>query len=109
MHVGGVIVNRVHYEAEVERPDPELREHLAELLGDAELADRVAENFDDFRLLSERDRRNVDRLISELGSPAVIEVPYLDHDVHDLAGLIEVNRYLFASGSDERAAIATAV
>jgi anion-transporting ArsA/GET3 family ATPase len=109
MHVGGVIVNRVHYEAEVERPDPELPEHLAELLGDAELADRVAENFDDFRLLSERDRRNVDRLVSELGSPAVIEVPYLDHDVHDLAGLIEVNRYLFASGSDERAAIATAV
>ena len=26
----------------------------------------------------------------------MIEVPYLDHDVHDLAGLIEVDRYLFA-------------
>ena len=39
----------------------------------------------------------------------MIEVPYLDDDVHDLAGLIEVNRYLFASGSEERAAIATAV
>ena len=39
----------------------------------------------------------------------MIEVPYLDHDVHDLAGLIEINRYLFASGSEERAAIAAAV
>ena len=37
---------------------------------------------------------------------AVIEIPYLDHDVHDLAGLMEINRYLFASGADERAEIA---
>ena len=105
-----MIVNKVHYEAEVDARRPRAsRSTLAELLGDAELADRVAANFDDYRLLAERDRRNVDRLAAELGSPAVIEVPYLDDDVHDLAGLIEVNRYLFASGSDERAAIATAV
>ena len=38
----------------------------------------------------------------------MIEVPYLDDDVHDLAGLIEINRYLFASGAEERAAIAAA-
>ena len=30
----------------------------------------------------------------------MIEVPYLDHDVHDLAGLMEINRYLFAAGAD---------
>ena len=36
----------------------------------------------------------------------MIQVPYLDHDVHDLAGLMEVNRFLFASGSEERARIA---
>ena len=39
----------------------------------------------------------------------MIEVPYLDHDVHDLGGLIEINRYLFASGSEERVAIAAQV
>ena len=39
----------------------------------------------------------------------MIEVPYLDDDVHDLAGLLEVNRYLFASGRKERAAIAAGV
>jgi hypothetical protein len=31
-------------------------------------------------------------------------VPYLDEDVHDLAGLAEINRYLFA-GTEERAAL----
>ena len=36
---------------------------------------------------------------------AVIRVPYLDEDVHDLAGLAEIDRYLFASG-EERVAIA---
>ena len=35
----------------------------------------------------------------------VIRVPYLDEDVHDLGGLAEINRYLFAS-ADEREAIA---
>ena len=35
----------------------------------------------------------------------MIRVPYLDEDVHDLAGLAEINRYLFAS-SEERVAIA---
>ena len=37
---------------------------------------------------------------------AVIQVPYLDFDVHDLAGLMEVNRYLFATGAAERAELA---
>jgi hypothetical protein len=35
----------------------------------------------------------------------VIRVPYLDEDVHDLAGLAEINRYLFAT-SEERAELA---
>jgi len=36
----------------------------------------------------------------------VIRVPYLDEDVHDLGGLAEINRYLFASTSEERTALA---
>jgi hypothetical protein len=27
----------------------------------------------------------------------VIRVPYLDEDVHDLGGLAQINRYLFAT------------
>ncbi len=67
---------------------------LRDALGD-DLGDRVAANYEDYRLLAERDRRNIERLAEELGTSAIIEVPYLDDDVHDLAGLMEVNRYLF--------------
>jgi anion-transporting ArsA/GET3 family ATPase len=108
MHFGGVIVNKVHYEGEVSKPGPKLVGELADLLGDPGLALRVGENLEDFRVLADRDRRNIDRLALELGAPAVIEVPYLDDDVHDLAGLLEVDRYLFAPGRKERAAIAAA-
>jgi len=103
---GGVIVNKVHYPAERLRGDGEdLPAALAEQLGDAELAQRVAENFADYQALAERDARNIDRLAAELRTKGVIRVPYLDEDVHDLAGLGEINRYLFAS-SAEREAIA---
>ena len=49
--------------------------------------------------------RNIERLARELRTKGVIRVPYLDEDVHDLAGLAEINRYLFAS-SEERIEIA---
>jgi hypothetical protein len=32
-----------------------------------------------------------------MGDAAVIEVPYLAEDVHDLGGLFEINRYLFGA------------
>jgi anion-transporting ArsA/GET3 family ATPase len=108
MPFGGVIVNKVHYEGEFSDGGGEVEAELSKPLGDA-LAARMAANLDDFRALSQRDRRNIERLAAELGTSVVIEVPYLDHDVHDLAGLIEINRYLFASGSEERVAIAAAV
>jgi anion-transporting ArsA/GET3 family ATPase len=103
---GGVIVNKVHYpanglsESAIESPD-----ELAVRLGDEALARRVIDNFADYQALAERDADNIERLTRELRSKVVIRVPYLDEDVHDLAGLAEVNRYLFASG-EERAALA---
>jgi len=106
MPFGGVIVNKVHYETEDAEGDGDLHADLAAALSDEELAARVAANFDDFRALAASDRRNIERLVAEIGTDAVIEVPYLDEDVHDLAGLMEVNRYLFASSSEEREAIA---
>jgi anion-transporting ArsA/GET3 family ATPase len=106
MPFGGVIVNKVHYEADVGDRDGDLHGELAAALSDEELAARVAANFEDFRALAASDRRNIERLAAEIGTDAIIEVPYLDEDVHDLAGLMEVNRYLFASGSEEREAIA---
>jgi anion-transporting ArsA/GET3 family ATPase len=103
---GGVIVNKVHYPTEKLRGDgDDLPAALAEKLGDEDLGRRVAENFADYQALAERDARNIERLAKELRTKGVIRVPYLDEDVHDLAGLDEINRYLFAS-SEERIEIA---
>jgi anion-transporting ArsA/GET3 family ATPase len=99
---GGVIVNKVHYVDDAAEPDAELEGELTAALGEGDLARRVVDNFADFRVLAERDRRNVAHLAAEMRTRAVIEVPYLDEDVHDLAGLMEINRYLFASGAKER-------
>jgi anion-transporting ArsA/GET3 family ATPase len=103
---GGVIVNKVHYPAERLRDDGgNLGAALAERLGDADLASRVAGNFADYQALAERDARNIERLAAELRTKGVIRVPYLDEDVHDLGGLAEIDRYLFAT-SEERIELA---
>jgi anion-transporting ArsA/GET3 family ATPase len=102
---GGVIVNKVHYPAErLRSDDADLPAALARELGD-DLAERVFGNFADYQALAERDAANIERLAKEMRSRVVIRVPYLDEDVHDLAGLAEINRYLFASNA-ERTALA---
>jgi anion-transporting ArsA/GET3 family ATPase len=103
---GGVIVNKVHYPAERLRGDgADLEGTLTSKLGDEDLAGRVAENFADYQALAERDAGNIEHLAKELRAKGVIRVPYLDEDVHDLGGLAEINRYLFAS-SEQRIEIA---
>ena len=103
---GGVVVNKVHYPAERLRGDgADLEATLSSKLGDEDLANRVAENFADYQALAERDARNIKHLAAELRTKGVIRVPYLDEDVHDLGGLAEINRYLFAS-SEQREAMA---
>ncbi len=100
---GGVIVNKVHFVNErAERNGEDLRQAVAQLLSDDDLAERVVANFADYRALAERDAANIDHLAAEMRTRSVIRVPYLDEDVHDLAGLAEINRYLFAA--DERRA-----
>jgi anion-transporting ArsA/GET3 family ATPase len=103
---GGVIVNKVHYESEVDADEGEVEDELTQLLGDPELARRVASNFADYAALAARDRRNIRRLTRELRARRVIQVPYLEEDVHDLAGLMELNRYLFAATPSERETLA---
>lgn len=103
---GGVIVNKVHYPAERLRgDDADLEATLTAKLNDDDLAHRVAENFADYQALAERDAHNIEHLAKELHTKGVIRVPYLDEDVHDLGGLAEINRYLFAS-SEQRIEIA---
>ena len=75
-------------------------------LGDEDLARRVIANYEDYRALAARDRKNIKRLTAEMRARLVIQVPYLDTDVHDLAGLMRINDYLFAAGARERTEIA---
>jgi anion-transporting ArsA/GET3 family ATPase len=100
---GGVVVNKVHPDAALSGEDAEVESRLTDALGDGELVARVISNRDDYRALADRDKRNIARLTAEMRARLVIEVPYLDEDVHDLSGLMEINRYLFAT---EREALA---
>ena len=100
---GGVIVNKVHFESELEAAGDDVEAELSDALGDPELGARVAANLADYRALAARDRANVERLTREMRARRVIQVPYLDTDVHDLAGLMEINRYLFASAKEREA------
>ena len=61
------------------------------------LAVRVAENFRDYHVLAQRDDHNLARLAGQLDGRPLLLVPQLDDDVHDLAGLLSMHRYLFAT------------
>jgi len=100
MSFGGAIVNRVRYSLlDPVPPEKELVEKLEAAAGSRDLAGRAAENLVEYGLLAERDEDNIERLRSQLSGEPVIRVPYLDTDVHDIEGLAEINRFLFA---DER-------
>jgi anion-transporting ArsA/GET3 family ATPase len=103
--VGGVIVNKVHYQADAEAG--EVAEADLRGLLDDELAARVASNFADYQSLAQRDARNVDHLARELNAHRVIRIPYMDEDIHDLEGLLKIDRYLFASEQQREALAAS--
>ena len=88
----GAVVNRVHQLAVL---DSEVApEEVMGLLGE-ELGGKVAANLADYRRLAEGDRASLQRLGRRLGRKPIVTVPHLDHDVHDLDGLADLNRYLF--------------
>ena len=87
---GGVVVNRVH---EVE--EGASTSGLSRWLGEP-LADEIEANLTDHARLAARDRTNLERLRRSLRGKQLIQVPELDHDVHDIAGLQEVEGHLFA-------------
>lgn len=98
MALAGAIVNRVHADG----PDDDDAQELPELLEreaglSPALAQGVAAAYRDEHALARRDAANVAQLGERLG-PAVglIEVPLLDGDVHDVAGLVRLHAHLFA-------------
>jgi len=94
MSRGGLIVNRVHFDGLFGHSREEVRALLEPELGER-LGARVASNLADFDVLVQRDRRTIERLARNLEEPDPILVPYLDEEIHDLAGLTGVARRLF--------------
>jgi anion-transporting ArsA/GET3 family ATPase len=94
MPFGGVIVNRVNRDVAPEVEPDEVAGALEAELG-PKLAGKVAAAFREHRVLADRDRENVEHLAERLGQPRLLLVPHLDEDVHDVAGLARVNRFLF--------------
>ena len=96
MNFGGAIVNRVRYRLGTKIPKVKaLTKTLEGEMEDPELAHEVAKNLCEYDVLAVRDEKNIKRLREALGDEPVIRIPYLDTDVHDIAGLNQINEYLF--------------
>ena len=110
LRFAGVVANRIHHDRLGRAGGAEVAETLRGALP-AGLAGRVAATFDDYHRLARRDARHLARLRAELGGDAetIIEVPMLDDDVHDVAGLRGVQAYLFASAEERARLIAELV
>lgn len=107
MNFGGAIVNRVRYRLTTKIPKVKaLTKSLKSEMDDADLAHEVAKNFCEYDVLALRDERNIKSLRESLGDEPVIRIPYLDTDVHDIAGLNQINEYLFAD-EETRVGLAT--
>jgi anion-transporting ArsA/GET3 family ATPase len=108
MPFAGVIVNRVHHDILGDAEPGDLIAGLESCVP-AGLAARVAENFGDYHRLARRDARNIERLGAELEGQPVILVPHLDDDVHDVEGLLQVRRFLFAAATERERLIADVI
>jgi len=96
---GGVVVNKVH-RSYVGGARSRIRGRAVRALTAAgvpeDIAGRAAENLLDFQSLADRDRANIERLQARVGAESIVEVPLLDHDVHDLEGLSAVSAHLLS-------------
>ena len=104
----GAVVNRVHHDLLGGTEPDALAAALASELG-AALGGRVLQNLHDYHLLARRDQRNIARLRRELGERPLLAVPHFDDDVHDIDGLLQVQRYLFASALEREQLLAEVV
>jgi anion-transporting ArsA/GET3 family ATPase len=93
MPFGAMIVNRTHSLPGADGADESA---IADWTG-PELAASLAGALEDYLVLAQRDRENIASLRDLLGTEPLIEIPYLEDDIHDIAGLVEMNTYLFSA------------
>jgi hypothetical protein len=96
MKIAAVVVNRVHlpptFEAmgSLNRLEPSLRR-------------KVANTLDDQSALAHNDGQGIAQIRAECEGTPLIEVPRFDRDVHDLASLWKVSRFLVGDEGVARA------
>ena len=105
MPFGGLVVNRMRVLAPTERATDESA-LTSDLGGDGELAAKSVQALRELRALARRDATSPQRLAAELDDEHPILVPQLDRDVSDVAGLLAVERHLFATPRERSALLA---
>ena len=91
-----MIVNKVHpsYVGGAPAARTRLKAKAKRALRDAGVPDptagRAAQNLVHYQALADRDRENIASLERRIGSGPIVEVPLLDHDIHDLEGVAAV-------------------
>ena len=74
---------------------PRPRRSSSERIGDAALVERILAAYAAGHALAERDAQSIAALSSRIGEAPLIRVPELTDEVHDLAGLLSLDPYLF--------------
>lgn len=97
IHYGGLIVNRMTRVDQTDHEDT-VRRVLRGALPDAAAAERAVTMHGTVRAQAVHDERLVDRHLRAGGDEAVLLVPELPEDVHDVEGLGALERELFAGG-----------
>ncbi|MBN8868408.1 MAG: ArsA family ATPase [Solirubrobacterales bacterium] len=107
MNFGGVVVNRVRYRLGTHQVKVgDLAKRIDAEIDDGDLSGRLARNLAEYDVLAVRDQKNIEQLRDAMNGEPVIRVPYLDTDVHDIAGLCQINQFLFTD-EEERVRQAT--
>jgi anion-transporting ArsA/GET3 family ATPase len=94
MPFGALIVNRV----QLDLVDDEPAAIASELEGELgpELTAKVTTTLEELAVLAARDHASLEHLMVELEEREPVVIPLLEGDVHDVDGLVQVHRYLFA-------------
>ncbi len=95
MPLGALVVNRVHHAAPVPEVPAEARRRLADGGADGRLLADLLEQHRALDLLATTERRRIAELAETVPGTAVVEVPLLPDDVHDVPGLLRLGGHLF--------------
>jgi anion-transporting ArsA/GET3 family ATPase len=99
IRTAAVVVNRVQRDPRRHGGADNIRAieealQLAQIKADNRLAERLCETLTEQAILADLDRREIDRLRDTLRGVPLFTVPRLRKDVHDLAGLWQIDEYL---------------